>query len=216
MQPVLVAEYCEQFELLVVEVQVANMSIRVITGYGPQETWENKDRLPFYIALEKEIVSAELEGKSIIIAMDANAKLGRDYIPNDPKTINKNGKVLAEITKRNALCVVNGLQDICTGLITRESTTVNGNEKSVIDFVIISQDLLKHLNYMHIDDQRVNVLTRNKRTKTGIEISKSDHNMIETKFNIEWSTNEAKVIEVFKFNDSIAKKSFKDDTTVTN
>ena len=53
LKPVLVAEYSEQFELLVVEIQVANISIRIITGYGPNEIWEDKERLPFYIALEK-------------------------------------------------------------------------------------------------------------------------------------------------------------------
>ena len=46
----------------------------------------------------------------------------------------------------------------------------------------------------------------------GIETSKSDHNIIETKLNIEWSIKEAKVVEVFKFKDLEAKKKFKEDT----
>ena len=216
LKPVLVAEYSEQFELLVVEIQVANISIRIITGYGPNEIWEDKERLPFYIALEKEVASPELEGKSILIAMNANAKLGEKYIPNDPKSMTKNGKVLADILNRHALVVVNGIKDRCTGLITRERITINGAEKSVIDFVIASHDIIKHLDYIHIDDQRVHVLTRNRKTKTGVDISKSDHNIIETKFNIEWNSKEAKVIEVFKFKDAAAKKKFKEDTTETS
>ena len=90
LHPVLVSEYFEHFELIVAEIHVANINIRIITGYGPQENWEDKDRLPFFTALEKEVSSAQLEGKSVIIAMDANSKLGPAYIPNDPKSMSKN------------------------------------------------------------------------------------------------------------------------------
>ena len=30
-------------------------SIRIISGYGPQENWEEEKRLPFFLALEIEI-----------------------------------------------------------------------------------------------------------------------------------------------------------------
>ena len=33
--PILVAEYSEDFELLVVEIQIRNKEIRIISGYGP-------------------------------------------------------------------------------------------------------------------------------------------------------------------------------------
>ena len=82
-----------------------------MTGYGPQENWDDKERLPFYTALEKEIASGELEGKSTIIAFDANGKLGQKYIPNDPKEMSKNGKVLAAIVEIHALSVVNGIPE---------------------------------------------------------------------------------------------------------
>ena len=55
--------------------------------------------------------------------------------------------------------MVNGLQDKRTGLITREKKTVTGVKKSVIDFVIVSNDLVKHIEYIHIDDERLHVLT---------------------------------------------------------
>ena len=51
----LIAEYAEEFELLVVEVDTEDTSIRVISGYGPQENLEEEKRLPFFIALETEI-----------------------------------------------------------------------------------------------------------------------------------------------------------------
>ena len=58
LNPMLIEEYDKEFELLVVEITVAKKEIRIITGYGPQENWTENDRLPFFIALEAEIVKA--------------------------------------------------------------------------------------------------------------------------------------------------------------
>ena len=120
LQPVLIKEYNEQFELLVVQITAAEKDIRVITGYGPQESWTDNGRLPFFTALEEEIVSAEYEGKSVLIAMDANSKLGPNYISGDPHEMSKNGKILAGIIERHGMCVVNGLINKRKGVITRE------------------------------------------------------------------------------------------------
>ena len=46
-------------------------------------------------------------------------------------------------------------------------------------------------------------------------MSKSDHNIIETKINITWKASDAKVIKVFKYKDIEAQKRFKDETDVT-
>ena len=89
-----------------------------------------------------------------MIYMDANSKLGQKYIGGDPHEQSKNGKVLSEIVGRHALIVINGLTDKCTGIITRERSTVQGVERSVIYFVIVSGDLGNHIEYMHIDDKK--------------------------------------------------------------
>ena len=62
--------------------------------------------------------------------------------------------------ERHALFVVNGPKDKSEGLITREMTTVNGVERSVIDFVIVSSDLVKIIKHIQIDDKQTNVLTK--------------------------------------------------------
>ena len=215
LKPVLIQEYSDTFELLVVQISVADKDICVITGYGPQETWTDDERMPFFTALEKEIASAELNGKSVIIAFDANSKLGPEHIPNDPKPQSKNGKVLSGIIKRHALFVVNGLVEKRTGIITRERHTVDGIEKTVIDFVVVSGDLMKHIESIHIDEKRVHVLTKNLKTKSGVEYTESDHNVINTKLNMTWSPKETKVTEVFKYKDKEALKKFKTETTNT-
>ena len=83
LEPVLIQEYSNEFELLVVEVKVSNREIRIMSGYGPQESWPENERMPFFLALEQEIIKAELAGKSILIEMDANSKLGPELIPGD-------------------------------------------------------------------------------------------------------------------------------------
>ena len=59
LNPKLISEYNDEFELLVVEVETKNNSIRIISGYGPQENLEEEKRLPFFLALEVEIEKAE-------------------------------------------------------------------------------------------------------------------------------------------------------------
>jgi hypothetical protein len=80
-------------------------------------------------------VSAEIEGKSVLIAMDANSKLGPRYISGDPHEMSQNGRVLEGIIERHEMCVVNGLLNKRKGVITREKRTVNSLERSVIDLV---------------------------------------------------------------------------------
>ena len=83
LKPVLIEEYSDDFELIVIKIKAGNKDIRIISGYGPQENWPEAARKPFFLALEEEVVKAELAGKSLIIEMDANSKLGPQLIPGD-------------------------------------------------------------------------------------------------------------------------------------
>ena len=51
LSPMLIKAYSDDFELVVVEIKINNKEIRIISGYGPQETWNEADRLPFFLAL---------------------------------------------------------------------------------------------------------------------------------------------------------------------
>ena len=109
--------------------------------------------MPFFITLEAEIIKAELAGKSVIIEMDSNSKLGAEYIKNDPHVMSPNGRILARILERHALIVANG-SERCVGLITRERNTKDNIERSVIDFIILSSDLVQRVVNMQIDERR--------------------------------------------------------------
>ena len=157
-----------------------------MTGYGPQETWDIDIKMKFFNTLEAEIVKASYSGTSLILMGDLNSKLGPEFIKNDPHSITENGKILAGIMERNALTVVNGLEQVCRGLITRERTTVDSVEKSIINFVIVSQDIVQNISSIMIDDERRYVLTKLSKTKKGVIKTESDNNIIVTELKIEW------------------------------
>ena len=209
----LIEEYSDTFELMVVEVQIMNREIRMITGYGPQETWAEEERLPFFQALEQEIIKAELQGKSIYIEMDSNSKLGSEMIPNDPHNQSPNGKVLAGIINRHGLIVGNGVGRKCEGLITRKRETVNSVEESVIDHVVFSEDLENDLESIKIDEERNHVLTKLVKTKKGTKKTLSDHNPIISKFNIKWNRKlKNRRIEMYNLKNKNGQAQFKDLT----
>ena len=162
LNPKLIEEYNNNFELLVVEVEARTKSIRITIGCGPQENWDESKRTPFFLALEAEIVKAEIACKSIIIEMDSNSKLGPEYIPNDSHKMSPNGRILGDIVERHVLIVANGSEK-CTGLVTRQRNTTTRTEKSCIDLLIFSNDLKTDFKSLLIDEERKHVLTRIKK-----------------------------------------------------
>ena len=214
LKPVLVEEYSDTFELIVVEIKVEGKDIRVMTGYGPQENWETSEKMPFFVALEKEISKAVMSGKPVIIELDANSKLGSTYVENDPHEMSANGRILEGIIQRNALVVANGVKGKSHGTITRKRTTTQSVEQSVIDYVLISEELENHMLECHIDDKREHVLTKISKTKQGIKRTESDHNSIITKFNLKVKKRENnRKIEIFNFKDENGLKRFKEITS---
>ena len=49
LEPKLIEEYNNEFEMIVTEVKVKNRNIRIITGYRPQENWVEEKRMPFLL-----------------------------------------------------------------------------------------------------------------------------------------------------------------------
>ena len=213
LEPVLIEEYSDNFELIVTEIKISNKEIRLMTGYGPQEYWIDDEKMPFFVALEEEVSKATTANKSVIIAMDANSKLGPTYIENDPKPMSENGIILSGIMERHALIVANGVKEKCKGVITRKRNTKKGTQESAIDLVIISSDMLEHLVTIKIDEEQEKVLTSITNTKNGTIKHEIDHNSIETEFSIKWQEKPKEQNEtIFNFNDEDSKKKFNEMT----
>ena len=210
LSPILITEYCEDFELIVVEIRIGNEIIGIISGSGPKESWPEAERLPFFLALEQEIIKAEMEGASIMIEMDSNSKLGKEFISADPHSQSPNGRVLADIIVRHGLIVANGLDDKCKGYITRKRETKDSMEKSIIDHVIISEDLVEKLEYLLVDEEREHVLSRITKTKKGVIEKQSDHNVIVSKFKFNWKKKvRSKRIEMYNLKNQECQAKFK-------
>ena len=93
---------------------------------------------------------------------------------------------------------------------------MNNIEESVIDFVLISSDLVQKLVSINIDEEKNNVLASVTNTKKGVITHESDHNSIITEFNLTWEhTVEDERIEIFNFKDENGQKKFKQITENT-
>jgi len=210
LNPVLIEEYSNEFELLVVEVKMGNKEVRLMSGYGPQENLKKEDREPFFNKLEEEVQKAKLNDKAVLIQCDANSKLGPSVIKGDPHNQTDNGRMLNEIVKRNELVVVNSLDDKCIGKITRKRSTGKVKEESIIDFVIASEDMEELIENMVVDEERNFVLSRYTKTKTGVKVKESDHNSIVTTIKTSWDKNKvSKRKESFNYKNKESLEQFK-------
>ena len=170
-------------------------------------------RIPFFLALEEEVVKAELAGKSIIIELDANAKLGPDFIPGDKHQQSENGRLLADIIERHGLIIGNSLKK-CTGLVTRKRVTIDTTEESTIDFIIISEDLVNDVQEIIVDEARNHVLTKIGKNKKVVKVVESDHNPIISKFGIRFRANKAKQkMEIYNLKNKKCQEMFRKETS---
>ena len=145
-----------------------------------------------------------------MISLDANSKLGKDWIPEDSHEQSPNGKVLSGILKTHALFVVNSLKGKRVGVITRRRNTVDSDEKSTIDFVILSGDLVEDVETVRTDEEQINSLAKFSKTKGVVKVTKNDHNPIITKFKVEFSQKTKKESKkLFNLKSIDGQKKFK-------
>ena len=216
LSPILIEEYSEEFELLVVEIQLGGKDVRIISGYGPQENWRLEERAPFFSALEEEIVKAKTSDKAVYIQLDANSKLGPTFIQGDPHAQSDNGKILAGIIQRNAMCVVNSLKEKCVGKYTRQRSTKKRKEASIIiiDFVIGCEEMNDMITSLVIDEKKEHALASFRKTKNGSKVTESDHNSLITHIKAVWKKKQIKEgDEIYNLKNKMGIKQFKELTS---
>ena len=134
LSPVLVSVGTEETEILLVQVSVCGMNIRIFNAYGPQEGSSKNSVLNFWHEVEKQIILAKDEECGIIMEFDANGKLGKGVIKNDPNGMPYNGKILFDMIKRKNLTIGNA-SNLCNGTLTRHRSTLERDEMAVLDYV---------------------------------------------------------------------------------
>ena len=188
LNPVFISGGEDNNEILVVQAKIGSHNCRFINGYGPQEYQSMDERISFYARLEQEVVNAKLFDNLVCIEMDANAKLGNECFSRDPHPQSSYGELLFEFCERNNLVICN-TTDLCQGSITRQRKTINGLEESILDYVIVCQEMFSYLSSMVIDEARTFVLTKYAKIRGKTVITQSDHNPIICQFNYLWSDN---------------------------
>ena len=129
-----------------------NCSVRLILVYGSQEN-DSEDKDSFYHDISVQAEMAYLNGDSIIMVGDLNAKLGYDRIPNDLHPILNNGEQLFELCNKYNLKVMNASEH-CEGVFTRKHKCKQTIEKSVLHYGFISSDLEEYFTSMQIDEEK--------------------------------------------------------------
>ena len=84
LKPVSVSDE-DDTEILVVQGNIKNKAVRFINGYGPQDESNSSDeeKSEFFNRLDMEIKASRIAGTMVCIQMDANSKLGSEYILGD-------------------------------------------------------------------------------------------------------------------------------------
>ena len=118
--------------------------------YGPQENvTPNSELKKLYESISDQVDIGNENNQQIIILGDFNANIGNN-IKNNKETIKKGGRHLKRLVEKQNLCIVNGESNKCEGLWTREQ----GEEKSIIDYVITTKKHLNTIKTMKIDQEK--------------------------------------------------------------
>ena len=124
-------------------------NIRLGVVYAPQESKVKVDKLShMYKEIKKQIKEAKNRKQDVLIVGDFNCKVGT-AITGNTEEITKGGKLLKELIKSHNLKLLNTSKK-CTGLWTR----MEGEKKSVLDYVIIDADNEDLVKKMVIDEDK--------------------------------------------------------------
>ena len=139
----------EEAEFITVHLRFDDKHIRLIPVYGPQEN-DSVNKIADSISVQVE--RASLAGDSVFLVRDLNAKLGTEFIRDEIHQMSNNGARLNDIVEKYNLAVLNALE-ICSGTFTWVKNKIP-LEKSALDYVITSQDLVTSVNSLKIDEAK--------------------------------------------------------------
>ena len=140
----------DEAEFITVRLRFDDQHIRLVLVYGPQENDSVNKIQDFYDSISVQVERANLAGDSVFLVGDFNAKLGAEIIRGEIHRMSNNGACLNGIIEKYNLAVLNALE-ICSGTFTWVKNKIPV-EKSVLDYVITSQDLVSSVNSLKIDE----------------------------------------------------------------
>ena len=147
-------------------------TIRVIVCHGPQEDDESEVRQDFFDNISVEIERSRAGDETPIVLGDMNAKIS---IENEIlKADSFNGKMLIEMIELSEMKVGN-FHEKTSGKWTRIQESKKGTAKSVLDYILIEEQMMALITEFNIDEERCNTPFRITKTKKGNKITYTDH-----------------------------------------
>ena len=216
LKPVLARKGNDSIEALTIDISLQKMKIKCVVGYGPQENSKIENKMNFLKYIEEDSKTAWDNEQGFIFHCDGNLWAGPNLIPGDPRSQNKNGKLLEEFLARNPnLVLVNSLP-ICEGLITRRRIKSGKEEQSILDFFIVCTRVLPYVTKMVIDEKREYILTNYKPAKKGEKAKDSDHFTEYMDIDLKLKPTKPVRKEIFNFQCRESQQTFKNLTSNTN
>ena len=194
----------EEAEFITVRLGFDDKHIRLVPFYGPQENDSVNKIADFYDSISVQVERANLSGGSVFLVGDLNAKLGTEFNRAEVHLMPNNGARLSDKMEKCNLAVLNALE-ICCGTLTWVKNKIPV-EKSVLDYVITSQDLVSSVNSLKID--KAKEFTPWRSLKHGKRYS--DHNAILVHMSVNKHSKEdrGKRKLMWNFNDPLGWQKF--------
>ena len=150
--------------------------IRIGVIYAPQENVTPNNELKLmYEDIRQQIKIGKEEKQQILVIGDFNAKIG-EAVEGNKTQVTKGGRQLLKLANKENMIILNTVKEKCKGVWTR----VQGDEKSIIDYVLTDASSANTVKEMKIDEEKqygLHKLYKNTATNENRKIY-SDHNSI--------------------------------------
>ena len=162
----------EYLESLWIVINNERIKLRIGAVYLPQE--KDQQVKEIYDIIKEQVKESREREESILIVGDFNCWVG-EVIEGNHKRVTRAGKTLLNMVEKEGLSLVN-VSKICKGRWTR----AENNLKSVLDYVLVDEELGEHLQKMEIfdKDKDLSPFRLKRETSKKIRMVYSDHNPI--------------------------------------
>ena len=162
--------------------------IRIGVIYAPQENVTPNNELKLmYEDIREQIKIGKEEKQQILIIGDFNAKIG-EAIEGNKTQVTTGGRQLLKLANKENMIILNTVKETCKGVWTR----VQGEEKSITDYVLTDASSANTVKEMKIDEEKqygLHKLYKNTATNENRKIY-SDHNSILINLDFDTPTEE--------------------------
>ena len=167
---------------LSVQIVYPKITLRVIVSHGPQEDDDSDTRKDFFENLAVEIERSRSSEELPVVMGDLNAKISGSL--HETSHHSGNGKLMSELLDETQMKVAN-FHDKTIGKWTRIQKCKLETVKSVLDYILLDEQLVPCLREMVIDEERIFTPFRITKPRGQQKITFTDHSAMLMQLNCE-------------------------------